>query len=176
MLRTHIGSSSRLYIFILVIQDHIESIRKANTIKKGMRCCLMACLLKMLSDMLQKSSTTFSYPHMSQTKSQTRPHRNFLSGAIGLIWHSHCHKTLVFSVSPIEISVSLRWDCKLYISLRNISVQPRWAIGPTETAMQTLCFLFVTFRSHRDERIGPTEFAWPTLCLTTTKIGPTEFV
>ena len=34
----------------------------------------MACLLKMLSDMLQKPSTTFSYPHMSQTKSQTRPH------------------------------------------------------------------------------------------------------
>ena len=41
----------------------------------------MACLLKMLSDMRQKPSTTFSYPHMSQTKSQTRPHRFFLSGA-----------------------------------------------------------------------------------------------
>lgn len=35
MLKTHIGSSSRLYIFILVIQDHIESIGKANTIKRG---------------------------------------------------------------------------------------------------------------------------------------------
>ena len=35
MLRTHIGSSLRLYIFILVIQDHIESIGKANTIKEG---------------------------------------------------------------------------------------------------------------------------------------------
>ena len=34
----------------------------------------MACLLKMLSDMLQKPSTTFSYPHMSQTKSQTQTH------------------------------------------------------------------------------------------------------
>ena len=31
--------------------------------------------------------------------------------------------------------------------------------------MQTLCFPFVTFRSHRDERIGPTEFARPTLWL-----------
>ena len=39
--------------YVLVIQDHIESIGKANTIKKGVRCCLMACLLKMLSDMLQ---------------------------------------------------------------------------------------------------------------------------
>ena len=40
----------------------------------------MACLLKMLSDMLQKPSTTFSYPHMSQTKSQTRPHQFDPSG------------------------------------------------------------------------------------------------
>ena len=29
------AQSSRLYIFILVIQDHIESIGKANTIKRG---------------------------------------------------------------------------------------------------------------------------------------------
>ena len=36
MLRTHIGKNSRLYIFILVIQDHIESIGKANTIKSGL--------------------------------------------------------------------------------------------------------------------------------------------
>ena len=35
MLRTKIGKSSRLFISILVIQDHIESIGKANTIKKG---------------------------------------------------------------------------------------------------------------------------------------------
>ena len=33
----------------------------------------MACLLKMLSDMLQKHSTTFSYPHMSQTKVKLGP-------------------------------------------------------------------------------------------------------
>ena len=33
----------------------------------------MGCLLKMLSDMLQKPSTTFSYPHMSQTKVKLGP-------------------------------------------------------------------------------------------------------
>ena len=32
-------------------------------------------------------------------------------------------------------------------------------LGPTEIAIQTLCFLFVTFHFNRDERIGPTEFA-----------------
>ena len=34
MLRTHIGSSSRLYIFILVIQDHIESIGKPILLRR----------------------------------------------------------------------------------------------------------------------------------------------
>ena len=29
------AQSSRLYIFILVIQDHIESIGKSNTVKRG---------------------------------------------------------------------------------------------------------------------------------------------
>ena len=33
----------------------------------------MACLLKMLSDMLQKPSTTFSYPHMSKPKVKLGP-------------------------------------------------------------------------------------------------------
>ena len=70
-----------LHFYILVIQDHIESIGKANTIKEGVRCCLMSFFLKVLSDMLQKPSTTSSHPHMSQTKSQTRPHQNFVSGA-----------------------------------------------------------------------------------------------
>ena len=35
ILRIHVGSTSRLYILPLVIQDHIESIGKANTIKRG---------------------------------------------------------------------------------------------------------------------------------------------
>ena len=34
ILRTRLAST-RLFIFILVIQDHIESIGKANTIKRG---------------------------------------------------------------------------------------------------------------------------------------------
>ena len=33
MLRTHIGKSSRLFFFILVIQDHIESIAKPILLK-----------------------------------------------------------------------------------------------------------------------------------------------
>ena len=37
----------------------------------------MSFLLQVLSDMLQKPSTTFSYPHMTQTNSQTRPTDSF---------------------------------------------------------------------------------------------------
>ena len=37
----------------------------------------MSLLLQVLSDMLQIPSTTFSYPHMTQTKSQTRPADSF---------------------------------------------------------------------------------------------------
>ena len=35
MLRTKIGKRSRVFIFLLVVQDHIESIGKANTNKRG---------------------------------------------------------------------------------------------------------------------------------------------
>ena len=35
MLRTNVGKSARLYIFILVIQDHIESIGKPILLKGG---------------------------------------------------------------------------------------------------------------------------------------------
>src|SRR3954465_15417202 len=38
---------------------------------------------------------------------------------------------------------------------RNFSVSPKEQIGPTEIAMQTLCFPFVTFRSHRKSKSVP---------------------
>ena len=56
MQRTNVCKSSRLFISILVIQDHIESIGKTNTIK-------MVYLLKMLSDMLQ-SPQLLSHIHI----------------------------------------------------------------------------------------------------------------
>src|SRR4051812_4169628 len=60
------------------------------------------------------------------------------------------------SVSPIGISVSPRWDCNLtvYVHCPNRSHRVQ-AIGTTEIAMQTLCFPFVTFRSHRKSKSVP---------------------
>ena len=63
--------SSRLYIFISVIQDHIESLGKPILLK-GDEVLLNGLLAQ--SAYAPKPSITFSYPHMSQTKIQTRPH------------------------------------------------------------------------------------------------------
>ena len=148
-----------------------------------MRCCLMVYLLKMLSDMLQNPSTTF---HICPKKVKLGPHQFDSSGTIEFTWHSHWHKSwsvrfhqlgswshrdgianslfpfLTFWSHRNERSVPPSSQCKLSVSLRNISVQPRWAIGSTKFAMETPYFPFVMFRSHRNERIGPIEFAWPT--------------
>ena len=124
----------------------------------------MSFLLKVLSDMLQ-SPQLLSHIHICpKPKVKLSPTETVYPAPPSSIDIATA-KTLVFSVSPIGISVSPRWDCNLSISLRNVSVQPRWAIGPTEIAMQTLCFPFVMFWSNRDERIDPTEFSWPTLWL-----------
>ena len=70
--------------FYLVIQDHIESIGKPILLK-GDEVLLIVYFLKVLSDIAPKPSTTFSFPHMSKTQSQTQPHRFDLSGATEFI-------------------------------------------------------------------------------------------
>ena len=84
----------------------------------------MACLLKVLSDMLQ-SPQPLSHIHIC-------PKSEVKLGPIDLIYPAPpssldkpLPQTLVISVSPAGISVSPRWDCNLSVSLRNISVQPR---------------------------------------------------
>ena len=84
MLRTNIGKRSRLFISILVIQDHIESIGKPILLK-GDEVLLNGLLTQMLSDIDTNPSTTLSFPNLCKTQSQTRPHQNDLSGAIEFI-------------------------------------------------------------------------------------------
>jgi hypothetical protein len=61
-----IGKSSRLFIFGLVIQDHIESIGK-QILLKGDEVLLMRLLLKMLSDIAPKTIIHFPKTHLSKT-------------------------------------------------------------------------------------------------------------
>ena len=57
--------SSRLYIFSLVIQDHIESLGKPMLLK-GDEVLLNGFLAQMLSDITQKSLNHFLHPNMSK--------------------------------------------------------------------------------------------------------------
>ena len=84
----------------------------------------MSFLLKVLSDMLQKSSTTFSHPHMSQTKVKLGPTETIYPAPPSSV-DIATTKNPSLLVSPIGISVSPRWDCNLSIFLRNVSVKPR---------------------------------------------------
>ena len=92
----------------------------------------MGCLLKMLSDMLQKPSTTLSYPHMSQTKVKLGPTKTF------------------YPVPPSLVDIATARNPSLFGPTDR-------DLGLTEMGLQTLCFPFVTFRSteranrsHRD--------------------------
>ena len=75
----------------------------------------MIYLLKMLSDMLQKPSTTFSYPHMSQTKGKLGPTEMF------------------YPAPPSSLDIA---------TARNPSHIGRTDrdLGLTEMGLQTLCF------------------------------------
>ena len=76
MLRTNIGKSSRLFIFILVIQDHIESIGKPILLK-GDEVLLNDPLAQVLSDIAPKPSATFSIQIGLNPKFQLGPTESF---------------------------------------------------------------------------------------------------
>ena len=82
----------------------------------------MGCLLKMLSDMLQKPSTTFSYPHMSQTKVKLGP------------------TDLIYPAPPSSDVIAIARNPNQF----GLTDRDH---GLTEMGLQTL-FPFVTFRSN----------------------------
>ena len=98
-----------------------------------MRCCLMACLLKMLSDMLQNPQP-LSHIHIC-------PKPKVKLGPIDLIY----------------LAPSSSFDIDTATNPNHFGLTDRY-LDVTEMGLQTLCFLLVTFRSHRKEQIGPTEF------------------
>ena len=107
-----------------MIQDHIESIGKANTIKRGMRCCLMACLLKVLSDML-KSPQPLSHFQICPTPNiQLGPTDSFYPEPPSSVYIATARNPNQFGLTD-GISVSPRWACKLSVTHCNI-------LGPTE--------------------------------------------
>ena len=134
MLRTNVGKSSRLYIFILVIQDHIESIGKPILLK-GDEVLLNGLLaLMMLNDMLQ-SPQPLSHIHI-------------------------CPKPKV-KLDPTEIiypAPSSSLDIATTRKPSHFGLTDR-DLGLTKMGLQILCDLLQHFQPNRVCSVGPTEFA-----------------
>ena len=114
-----------------------------------MRCCLMDCLLKMLSDMLT-SPQPLSLIHIC-------PKPKVKLGPTDLIYPAPPSSLdIAIARNPNQfgltdgILVSPRWACKLSVACCNY-------FGPTEFAWPTLCFSYYQNRSHRVCVIGQTE-------------------
>ena len=92
-----------------------------------MRCCLMACLINVLSDIAPKPSTTFSFQICQNPKLQLDPTDSFYPEP----------------PSSYDIDTARNPDISCnYFGLTEI------AIGITEMARQTLCCLVDSLRSH----------------------------
>ena len=131
-----LAQASSSILFILHFSDPRSHwvYRKSQYYQGGMRCCLMSLLLHVLSDMLQNPQLLSHIHIWPKPWAKLGPTDSFYPAHRVSLVISHC-QTLGKSVSSIGISVSPRWDCNLSVSLRNVLVLPRWAIGPTEIAM-----------------------------------------
>ena len=116
-----------------------------------MRCCLMACLLKVLSDMLQ-SPQSLSHIHI-------------------------CPKPKV-KLGPTEFFYPAPPSSLHIATTRNPShfgLTDR-DLGLTEMGLQTLCCLLQLSRSHQDMQAVPPILLDQLFVLLITKIGLSEFV
>jgi hypothetical protein len=128
MLRTWIGKNSRLYIFGLVIQDHIESIGKPILLK-GDEVLIMIYLLKCSMILLQNPQALPSSKYVQTLHSNSAPPKFPI--------RSHRAHLDLATARPSQIG-STDMD-----------------LGPTEMALPTLCYLLQLFRSHRELQSVP---------------------
>ena len=113
------ASSSRLYIFYFSDPRSHWIYRKRQYYQGGMRCCLMACLLKFLSDMLQ-SHQPLSYFQICPTPNiQLGPTDYFYPEPPSSVDIATAKNPNQFGLTD-GISVSPRWACKLFVTYCNI--------------------------------------------------------
>ena len=103
--------AQRLFISILVIQDHIESIGKPILLK-GDEVLVNGLLAQMLSDIAPKPSATLSIQVCQNPKFQLGPIDSFYLEPPSS-YDIATARNPNSSVSPIRISVSPRWPCQL---------------------------------------------------------------
>ena len=145
MVSTHIGKSSRLFILLLVIQDHIESIGKPILLK-GDEVLLNGLLAQMLSGIAPNPSTTFSFQICQNPKLQLGPTNSFYP-APPSSYDIATARNPNSSVTLIRISVSPRWPCQFFVACCNYFGLIEIAIGLIEMACQLSVALLLHFGS-----------------------------
>ena len=124
------AQSSRHYILYFSDPGSHWVYRKSQYYQGGMRCCLMAFLLKILSDMLQ-SPQLLSHIHIwPKPKVKLGPTDSFY-----LVPPSS--DVIATATNPSQIGLTDR------------------DLGLTKMGLQTLCCLLKYFRSHRELRSVP---------------------
>ena len=121
-----------------------------------MRCCLMACLLKVLSDMLQ-SPQPLSHIHIC-------PKPKVKLGPTNLIYPApSCSFDIATARNPNRfgltdgISVSPRWACKLFVAYCNNFGLTEICNRSHRVCLTNSMFAYYQNRSHRVCVIGQTE-------------------
>ena len=94
------ASRPRLYIFYFSDPRSHSVYRKSQYYQGGMRCCLMACLLKVLSDMLQNPQLPSHIHIWPKPKVQLGPTDSFYPEPPSSVDIATA-KTLINSVSPM---------------------------------------------------------------------------
>ena len=119
-----------------------------------MRCCLMGCLLKMLSDMLQSPQPLY-HIHIC-------PKPKVKLGPIDLIYLVPPSSfDIAIARNPNQFGLTEMGLQTLYCLLQLFRSHQDKSIGPTEFARPTLYLAYYQNRSHRVCVIGHTEITMP---------------
>ena len=140
--------SSRLYILYFSDPRSHWVYRKSQYYQEGMRCCLMACLLKVLSDMLQNPQLLSHIHIWPKPKVKIGPTDSFYPVPQSSLDIATARNPNHFGLTD-GILVSPRWACKLSVVCCNNFGPTEFATGPTEFAWPTFCFAYYPNRSHQ---------------------------
>ena len=98
-----------------------------------MRCFLMACLLKVLSDMLQNPQLLITFQICPKPKVKLGPTDLIYPAPPSSLDIATARNPNQFGLTD-GISVSPRWVANSLLPVAIISISPRYVIGPTEFA------------------------------------------
>ena len=99
----------------------------------------MACLLKVLSDMLQSPQPFSQFQICPEPKVKLGPTDLIYLGPPGSFDIATARNPNHFGLTDRDLGLT-DMAMQLSVSLCNVLVLPKRAIGPTEFAKQTLCF------------------------------------